>query len=165
MLAMLWNWNQRFLGMKESGVYFAVRILFLAYSCVGYPSSSFRSSGNGRLKYSCLFWAAWPSSSAWAATVSSCRSVSDPADALFFSCDVRSRPFLATSERRLRPLLLTVNFRVAHLDLFVCVKVSGAPVSTASAPSGLSLDDIIGTREELKLRAGPGHPRWSPGLR
>jgi hypothetical protein len=28
MLAILWNWNHRFLGTKLSGVYFAVLILF-----------------------------------------------------------------------------------------------------------------------------------------
>jgi heme A synthase len=30
MLATLWNWNHRFLGMKLRGVYLAVLILFLA---------------------------------------------------------------------------------------------------------------------------------------
>lgn len=29
MLAMLWNWNHKFFGMKDKGVYLAVRILFL----------------------------------------------------------------------------------------------------------------------------------------
>lgn len=27
-LARLWNWNHRFFGTNDSGVYFAVRILF-----------------------------------------------------------------------------------------------------------------------------------------
>jgi len=31
MLATLWNWNHKFLGTKESGVYLAVRILFRGY--------------------------------------------------------------------------------------------------------------------------------------
>lgn len=50
MFAMLWNWNQRFFGMNESGVYFAVRILFRVNRCIGCPSSSWSSGGNGRLK-------------------------------------------------------------------------------------------------------------------
>lgn len=49
MLAMLWNWNHRFFGTNERGVYFAVRILFRGYSLMGWPSSSM-SSGSGRLK-------------------------------------------------------------------------------------------------------------------
>lgn len=49
-LAILWNWNHKFFGMKLKGVYFAVRILFLAYLARGRPSSSFASSGKGMLK-------------------------------------------------------------------------------------------------------------------
>lgn len=50
MLAMLWNWNHKFLGMKLIGVYLAVRILFRTNCVVGWPSSSRASSGNGMLK-------------------------------------------------------------------------------------------------------------------
>lgn len=52
MLATFWNWNQRFFGMKDKGVYLAVRILFRGYVCAGLPSSSSISFGRGRLKNS-----------------------------------------------------------------------------------------------------------------
>lgn len=50
MLATLWNWNHRFLGMNESGVYFAVLILFRGKLYMGWPSPSSSSLGRGRLK-------------------------------------------------------------------------------------------------------------------
>ena len=48
--AMLWNWNQIFLGTKLNGVYLAVRILLRTNCVLGKPSSSRASSGNGWLK-------------------------------------------------------------------------------------------------------------------
>ena len=50
MLAILWNWNHKFLGTKLKGVYLAVRILFLPKLASGCPSASLASSGNGILK-------------------------------------------------------------------------------------------------------------------
>ena len=50
MLAILWNWSHKFLGMKLRGVYLAVRILLRVKRVMGWPSSSLASGGSGRLK-------------------------------------------------------------------------------------------------------------------
>lgn len=139
-------------------MYFEVRILFLAYVCLGLPSSSLRSSGNGRLKYSCLGPTPSPSSSLSPWVVPSCGSASDPADAPFFSSDVLRACFFAPSARRFKPLLLTVNFRVAHLVLLVGAGASGAPTSAVSSPSGSSLGGGILEMEGEDRRAEPDQP-------
>lgn len=113
-------------------MYLAVRILFLEYVWIGLPSSSFKSAGSGRLKNKVLLS---PSSSdvvvlrasaslfgSSSTTVSSAPWLPldwlDPPDWRLFS--VASFFFiLSMMEIRLRPLLLTVSLRVAHLDRVV----------------------------------------------
>lgn len=88
MLAMLWNWNHRFFGMKLNGVYFAVRILFRAYLAKGRPSSSFASSGKGMLKNILRLESSWSPLSDEASNSSCIPSSCEPStDALFFSLD------------------------------------------------------------------------------
>lgn len=88
MLAMLWNWNHKFFGMKLKGVYFAVRILFRAYLAKGRPSSSFASSGKGMLKNILRPESSWSplrfEGSVSSGTLSKC---GPSADSLFFSLD------------------------------------------------------------------------------
>ena len=148
--------------MKERGVYFAVRILFRVYCCIGCPSSSWSSRGNGRPKYSCLGPGPSPvcstTLSSFCASSAGCPStvweMSVPPDALFFSFATFLLCFLPINERRFMELLLTVNFRVAHLDL--CIDMSG-PEPSAASPSG----DIM----MVGSRAVPDHPtmRARPG--
>lgn len=123
MFAILWNWNQRFFGTKDNGVYLAVRILFLVNCWVGCPSSSKSSSGSGLLKYSCRgtdfssTLCVLRESSLPCAGTSPGRGLSDPPDALFFSSAAFLACFLPTSDMRLWLLLFTVSLRVAHLAL------------------------------------------------
>ncbi len=153
---MLWNWNHRFLGMKDKGVYLAVRILLRVYVCAGRPFSSLNSLGKGRLKNRVLDPGPWSSLPfAWLfcsspASLACCNEV-DSAEApdCLFSVEVVLVCFLPTRERRLRPLLLTVNFRVAHLDLFVALLL-WPPDSFASV-----LGAIAGASEGLRARAEP----------
>lgn len=87
-LAMLWNWNHRFFGMKLKGVYLAVRILFLAYLARGRPSSSFASSGKGMLKNILRLESSWSPLSVEVSVSSCIPSKCEPSpDSLFFSLD------------------------------------------------------------------------------
>lgn len=150
MLATFWNWNQRFFGMKDNGVYLAVRILLRVNSCIGAPSSSSSSGGNGKLKYSCR----GPCSKSTSSSSSSvplfspssgfacddCK-VSVPPDCLFFSDRTDFLFWRPISDRRLMPLLLTVNLLVAHLDRFVLsiLLLSGLLLSLLAVPSPVSI--------------------------
>ena len=88
MLAILWNWNHKFFGMKLKGVYLAVRILFLAYLARGRPSSSFASSGKGMLKKILLLKSPWSPFSVDVSVSSGTPFKCGPsADSLFFSLD------------------------------------------------------------------------------
>lgn len=164
MLAMLWNWNHKSLGIKERGVYLAVRILFRGKCCIGRPSPSWSSGGNVRLKYS--FLGAAPLLVSPSSLLSFCGTSADwetsvPPDALFFSLAGVLFCNLPTNERRFMELLLTVNFRVAHRDL--CVDNS-PPAPSPPPPSGGAM--------LVRRRAAPDHPKtparlarfltWSP---
>lgn len=150
-LATFWNWNQRFFGTKDKGVYLAVRILLRVNSCIGLPSSSSRSGGNGRLKYSCrgpcsrsisssssISLVPW--SPSWGFAWDDCK-VSEPPDCLFFSEVTDFLLLRPMSDRRLMPLLLTVNLLVAHLERFVLssLVLSGLLLSLLTVPSAVSL--------------------------
>lgn len=123
-LAMFWNWNHRFFGKKESGVYLAVRILFRVNCCIGLPSSSTMLEGSGWLKYSCRGPGPCDSSSSSPSSAfcppGCCEwRASEPPDCLFFSLWEGFNDCRPIRESRFRLLLLTVILRVAHLDLFV----------------------------------------------
>lgn len=135
--------------MKDSGVYLAVLILLRVNCCAGLPSSSRRFCGKGRLKYSCRgpgpCLCSCSSSSSWSEPSSwfcgEDRSVSEPPERRFFS-DVTDFLFcLPINDRRFIPLLLTVIFLVAHLDLFVLsiLLLSGLLLSLLVALSPVSL--------------------------
>lgn len=142
-LAMLWNWNHKFFGMKESGVYLAVRILFLVYVCFGSPVSSLNSSGRGWLKNRIL-----PSPSSLEAELcASSRSTSssgsltlssrDPwlvPDCLFFSVEVVRLCILSIIDTRFVPPLLIVNFLVAHLERLGVISSPLSPLSPLDLP-------------------------------
>jgi hypothetical protein len=86
--------------------------------------------------------------------------MSVPPDALFFSLAIPLLCFLPINERRFMELLLTVNFRVAHLDL--CIDISG-PGPSAAAPSG-DVMMLVGSRavpDHPTMRARPGQA-WPP---
>ncbi len=164
MLAMLWNWNQRFFGMKDRGVYLAVRILLRVYVCAGRPLSSLNSSGNGKLKRrvrgpgpsgSLLILLASLSGPDCCWTPLVCFRAVDAADTpdCLFSVEVVRLCLLPIRERRLMLLLFTVSFRVAHLDLLVALLARScwAPASPGSLRGA-----IPGARREL---SGQGNAR------
>lgn len=130
-------------------MYLAVRILLRVNSCIGAPSSSSSSGGNGKLKYSCRGPCSRSSSSL--SSVSSCWSpssgfawedcnVSAPPDCLFFSDATDFLFWRPMSDRRLIPLLLTVILLVAHLERFVLpiFLLSGLLLSLLAVPSPVS---------------------------
>ena len=134
-------------------MYLAVRILFRVNCCFGCPSSSWSSRGNGRLKYNCLGPGPSPvpstALSAFCASSTGCPptgcEMSVPPDVLFFSLAIPLLCFLPINERRFTELLLTVNFRVAHLDL--CIEISG-PAASAASPSGDVM--MVGSRASAR---------------
>lgn len=151
--------------MKESGVYFAVRILFRGYCCVGFPSSSLNSSANGRPKKMVLGSECSPSASSLCPAspppppavgnggTSDCPAVESDfpewPEALFFSAPKAFPPllFLFLNDRRFRPLLLTVSLRVAQRDR--CVELIGVGSRPPSSSSiGLGGDMVRESRAE-----------------
>lgn len=160
MLAIFWNWNHRFFGTNDNGVYLAVRILLRVYCCAGLPSSSRNCSGSGRLKYSCRGPVACSSSSSTASvcwvSLSCCDcNVVEPPDCLFFSLWAKFSVCRLIKESRFMLLLLTVNFRVAHLDRFVLsiFLLSGLLLPLLIVPSSAS-DGVCGAIVR-QSRAGP----------
>lgn len=172
MLAIFWNWNHRFLGIKDRGVYFAVLILLRVKCCMGLPFSSTRSLGRGRLKYSCRgpgpcsCSSCGSCSSGCSSSLARCDdcSVSEPPDCLFFSDVTGFLLFLPMRDRRLRPLLLTVILLVAHLARFVLsiLRLSGLllPLLVAPSPGSLGVEGVI----VRWLRARPGQPELFASL-
>lgn len=133
--------------MNESGVYFAVRILFRGNCCIGCPSSSWSSGGNGRLKKSCLDDELLLCASSTLLPSFGASESAVPPDALFFSL---AAPLLCfpSNESRFMELLVTVNLRVAHLDL--CTE-SDAPAGSPAPPPNEAM-------VEEASRARPDHP-------
>ena len=115
MLAILWNWNHRFFGTKLSGVYLAVRILFLSNVVIGRPSSSLASSGRGMLKNILRLLNA-PSSPSSEPSASSCTASrwEPPVDSLFFSLDANLLWNLSMIPWRFLRSLKPVTLCVAH---------------------------------------------------
>jgi hypothetical protein len=156
-LATLWNWNHKFLGIKDKGVYLAVRILLRVYVCSGRPSSSLNSGGKGMLTNNILPSASSSeldmvlaasarfssSSGIVLSSTSSCRNELLPPECLFFSLEPVLLCILSMMEPLLFPPLLTVNFLVAHLDR----------LGAGSPPSFLGM--LL-----LELRAKARSARW-----
>lgn len=128
----------------------AVRILLRVYCCIGCPSSSWSSRGSGKLKKSRLgptpspftsssLLLSFGGSTGWDTSV--------PSDALFFSFATPLFGPLPLNESRFMAPLLTVNLRVAHLDL--CTEFSAEAGSSAPPPVEVMMEGS---------RARPDHP-------
>lgn len=118
----MWNWSHKFLGIKLSGVYFAVRILLRGYCAFKVPSSSRSSSGMGILKkirrVSC-----WPSGPATPLIAPSFELL--PADFRFSSVPEPLRLWSrSTIETRFFSPLESPNRRVAHRCRLVGLETS-----------------------------------------
>lgn len=147
-------------------MYFAVRILFRGYCCVGWPSSSLNSSANGRPQKMVLGSECSPSASSFPASppavdggASDCPAVESDFpecfEALFFSAP-KAFPllFLFFNERRFSPLLLTVSFRVAHRDRCVeFIGVGSMPPSSSSAGLGVMMRESRAEPDQPELCA------------